>query len=255
MGVARLRSQQSRAPRTAMGRRGQNTAGLGLHTSAARLRASRPRGPRADHAVARARLLVAGLRFGQGGAHDTAIGRLHRDGPGARLAAAVAGGRARRPRRPGTDHAIDGAGRRVACLRGHGLGAARGLAICFMAIRACHRTGLDATAARLGAHGPGARVPVRARLCLARLGLRQDGARDAAIGRGHSDRASRRLLAATALGRAHRPRGPATHYAVARARVRVARLTLGQGWACDTAVGGRHQHGSRLRPNTATARP
>jgi len=34
--------------------------------------------------------------------------------------------------------------------------------MCFLTIRAGHRTGLDATATRLGAHGPSARVPVRA---------------------------------------------------------------------------------------------
>jgi len=151
--VARLDVRQRWAHTAAVSGSHNDRTRLQLAAATTRFGAGRPRRPRADLAVHRTRLGVARLGFRQGRARRTTIGVASNHRARLDLGAAIAFRRARRPRRPTTDNATDGAGLGVARLR-LGQGRAR-----VAAKGNVHRDGaglrLGATIARLGARGPG----------------------------------------------------------------------------------------------------
>lgn len=201
-------------------------------------------------------MCVARLSLRQHGAYGTAKVRVDQHGASSGLDAAAARLGALGPRGPRRHLAVDRALVRVAQLHLR-QGRARRTAIAGLGGNGTGG-GLTATVARRRARRP--RRP-RAHgavdgtgLRVARLRLRQGRAARAAVGRGPRHPAGLRFEATATLLGAGRPRRPGAHLAVDRARLRVARLSLRQGRAHGTAVGGRHSHGARLGLQ-ATATP
>jgi len=260
LGVAVLRLHQHGARRAAVGRCHPDGARLALGTRAALLVAGRPSGPGTDDAVDGARLGVAGLFSRQGRARYTAKGRRQRHSARGRLQTTAAGLGAGRPRGPAIDHAVDGAGLRVAFL-GLQQSRARGATM-----RRRHRHGaglrLHTTTTRLGAgrpRGPAADgTPDGAGLGVADLRLGHGRAGDAAKSRLRGDRASAGLTASATGHGTGRPGGPGAHLTVDGARLGVARLRC-DGLGASLVLAGRALrlaatgagHGTRLNATAA----
>jgi len=183
--VARLRLLQHGASRAAVGRGTGDGARLRLDTTTALGRARRPGRPTTDHAVDGARLGVAVLGLRQRRARLAAVCDIDNNGTRLSLSATATRLSARRPRRPATDDAVDGAILSVARLRLR-QGRARRSAERRLR-RDTARLRLDTAAACLGTGRPGgprAHSAVDgARLRVASLRLPQGRARQATVRR------------------------------------------------------------------------